>query len=303
MVFLFHLVVFSQENNIVKDYYKENFTVRAFGYSKLHYFARLSYNNQTVYTTNMLHPHKSVIMVSSKNNGVKTLDFSNDENFLITGTNAGSLEVWDVNTRKLFKTINLHKKAINKVKTLSGASLFASAGNDGNIFLVDFQDTQKSGLLGRHEGIVRDFDVSSDKNFLVSIGSDNKLILWDLKEKKKIKSITIAGAPPASVKFATELNTVLLGNTEGTLFWYDAALHLKKQLKIHDNVITSICALPENRFATGSFDGSIKSINLHDFKAKILYSGKSYIINMAINNEKLTFSKRNGELISIKLEP
>lgn len=299
--FLCHFIASSQQDNIVKDYYKEDFTVRAFGYSKLHYFARLSYNNQTIYTTNILHPHKSIIIVSSKNNGVKTLDFSNDENFLITGTNTGNIEIWDLNKRILFKKISIHEKAINKVKTISGESSFISAGNDGSIFLVDFQESEKFKILGKHQGIVRDFDVSNDNNFLVSIGSDKKLMLWDLKENKKTKFIDNVYENLSSVKFASQNNNILLGNTDGMLFWLDSELNLIKKTKVHDNIITSICRVSENTFVTGSFDGSIKKINLLDFTAKELYSGKSYIINMVIKNNKLTFSKQNGELMSIKL--
>ena len=300
---LFQFILFSQENNTLKNYHRENFVVRAFGYSKLHYFASLSYNNQTIYTTNLLHPQKTVIIFSSDNNGVKTLDFSKDENFLITGNNSGNLEIWDINKRKLFKTIKLHKEAVNKVRTLPlGKSSFISAGNDGKIFLVNFQDTKESILLGSHAGIVRDFDISINNNFLVSIGSGDKLILWNLKEGKKVISINLPSSP-SSVKFVSNSNTILVGNTEGDLFLFDEKLRLNKTLKIHDNLITSICALSDDTFVTGSFDGKIKKINLSNLDINELYSSKSYIINIAIKNNRLTFSKRNGELITIEIDP
>ncbi len=301
--FLFHFILFSQENNIVKNYYKENFVVRAFAFSKQHYFGRLSYNNQTIYTINMLHPNKSMIIFSNTNKGVKTFDFSSDERFLIAGTNSGNLEVWDIDKRTLFKSISLHNKEINKVNVLSGKSSFISAGNDGKIFLVDYKESQKSKIIGSHDGIVRDFDLSDKENLLVSIGSDDKLVLWSLKEFKRIKSVIIPDITPSSVKFIPNSNTLLVGSTEGTLLWFDDKLNLKKKLKIHDNLITSICPLSESIFITGSFDGTVKKVSLPSFYAEELYSNKSYIIKIAINNNRLMFSKRNGELISIKIKP
>jgi len=303
MFFLFSLSMFCQEENVVKDYYKENFVVRAFDYSKQHYFARLSYNNQTIYTTNRLHPSKRIIILSNTNNGVKTLAFSNDENFLISGTITGKLEVWDINKRTLVKTISLHNKAINKLKFLSQEAFFISAGNDGKIFLVDFQETQKSKLIGNHEGIVRDFDVSDDNSFLVSIGSDNKLIIWDLNEFKKIKSTIIRSARPTSVKFVPNSKSILVGDSMGNLLLLDGNLDVTNKINIHKDILSKICAFSENIIYTSSFDGSIKKIDLKDFKLKNVYSNKSYIINMVIKDDILTFSNRNGELISKKIEP
>lgn len=298
IIFVFcHIQLISQQYNIVKDYYKEDFVVRAFEYSRQHYFARLSYNNQTIYITNILHPHKSVAIVSSKNSGVKTMAFTEDENYLVSGTNEGHIEVWDINKRILHRRMSYHSKAVNKVQVLSGSSLMVTAGNDGKIFLCDFNKQSPPSLIGSHEGIVRDFDISDDENFMVSIGSDNKLILWNLKKKIKLQTLIIS--PPSSVKFASSSNTILVGNLEGELLYFDYKLTFKKSISIHESVITSICKTSENNIVTGSFDGTIKKIDLSDFSVTELYSDKAYIIHIATLKHKLTLSKQNGELISI----
>lgn len=293
--------MFSQKNSEVKNLFKENFVIRAFEYSKQHYFARLSYNNQTIYIQNLVHPDKRTIIFSNSNKGVKTLDFSYDENYLISGSNIGTIDVWDINSGKLNRSIKVHHGSVNRVKFLQKELSFISIGNDGKLFWTSLKEDDKPFLIGRHEGVIRDFDVSWDEKYLVTIGSDNVLIFWDLKNKQIIKSLKITDGSPSAVRFSLISNDILVGNVEGVLSIYNNDLQIQEKIKIHDNVITSICLLPNDQFITSSFDGSIKKIRKQDFDTKVVYKATSYIINAVVKNNILTFANREGELLSLKL--
>ncbi|WP_282079813.1 hypothetical protein [Aquimarina algiphila] len=301
LIFLIHFTMFSQKPIEVNNLFKEDFLIRAFGYSKQHYFARLSYNNQTIYIQNLIHPNKRIKIFSNSNKGIKTLDFSFDENYLISGSNIGTVDVWDINKNKLNRSIKLHLGPVNRVKFIRGKLSFVSIGNDGKLFMFDLKENTKQ-LLGKHKGIIRDFDISQDKKYLVTIGSDNMLNFWDVERKQKIRSSKITNGSPTVVRFSGLSNDILVGNVEGILSLYEDDLMIKKKIKIHDNVITSICLLPNDEFITCSFDGSIKKIRRKDFNTKIIYKARPYIIHATVKDDTLTFADRDGRLLSIKID-
>lgn len=302
-LFIYTIITYGQKQEVTtRPILTENFVVRAFDYSAVHYFARLSHNNQTIYVKNRVHPEKSLIIFSNFNKGIKTLDFSSDEKYLISGTYAGTIDIWNLDTRDLQNTIQLHNnKSINRVQFLEGTSTFISAANDGKLFLTEIDGKNiKHELIGMHNGIVRDFDISDNIQLAVSIGNDGYVNLWHIHNGKKIRSLQLSENMPSSVKFYSNTNDVLVGCEDGSLYNFTVDLKLKKKTTPHQSVITSINIFSENQIITSSFDGELKNTHFDTFEYNTLYEAESYIINVKTFENLITFSTANRELISIK---
>ena len=288
----------SQDSNVLRKNYKENFVPRTLSYSKKHYFGRLSHNNQTLYVENLIHPHKRILIFSNNNKGIKSIDFSYDEKFLVSGTNSGTVDVWEIDKREILITRKLHNGATNKVKFLPHVPFFVSAGNDGKIYLTGLDKNAEPILIGKHNGIVRDFDLSQDGNSLASIGSDGMLKLWNLASKEHT-AVKMQKFLLSSIKFLSDSNRIVVGDRNGEISFFDTELNKKQTVKIHDGLISSISSFPGNQLITGSFDGSIKKIDLNNFDHDRIFLGKHYIIDTETKGRELTFSTRDGEIKTI----
>ncbi|TSE06277.1 hypothetical protein [Aquimarina algiphila] len=296
--------LFSQESievELIKKY-KENFSIRTFSYSKNHYFARLSYNNQTIYLENLLNPQKRTLIFSRKNGGIKSMDFDSNEHFLATASYSGDVDIWDINNRNLLKTIKLHVDDVNKVKFVPNTSLLISVGHDGKIMLMDIKDEFcKPTLLGSHNDIIRSFDITLDGKYVVTIGNDNKVIVWNINKREKRKEIRIKANNLSSIKILDD--KIVVGDIDGNILFLNLKdLSFINSIKIHDNIISSISKVSKNRILTSSYDGTLKIVEIDsNTSSSIKVKSKSYILHSTLLDSKITFSDRKGNLKIFKL--
>lgn len=104
--------------------------------------------------------------IIAHNGSVHSLEFSPDGNRLASGSDDGSILIWD--TSKLQHLSKLPLK--NQYFYLSNMSLDK-----------DDQPVQQIGAgMNKHEGAVTSLSFSPDGTMLVSSGNDNKVILWDV---------------------------------------------------------------------------------------------------------------------------
>lgn len=113
-----------------------------------------------------------------------------DGTFLITGRLDGEVNIWDLETRQLVRTL---KTKVHDVNTLciGGGCLFI-AGVNGKIEKFDSQ-YERAGLFQAHGGrILASAYVTSDRPRFITGGNDNKINIWDGQEcdKSTILSVT-----------------------------------------------------------------------------------------------------------------
>ena len=259
--------IFSQNIEVLKTY-NEDFVARSFAYSKNHYFARLSYNNQTIYIENLIHPKKRILIFSRENKGIKTMDFSTDEQYLAVGSYSGDIDIWDVANRKLFETKRVHQKDVNVVRFIPNSPFLISAGSDGRILLTKCDDFKLgTAQIGTHDGIVRSLDIFDDGKYAASVGGDNIIRLWDVFGRKQILQRKINSKGLSFIKTIKKINKTVVGDIDGNIYILNLDnLSLNRVLKTHNSIISSISYLNNEKVLISSYDGSLKVLDIKSYK-------------------------------------
>lgn len=149
---------------------------------------------------------------------IRTLDFSSDFKYILSGSDDNSIKIWDVSTQREIRTIRIHKESVREVKFLPGDSVGFSSDWDGmNTFNV---------LTGERiqnypwRNSIFECDISSDGK-KVLLADNNSLVMFDLQKKYITDSLKLP-ARPEGLAIAHDMKSVAVGlrNGQVSLFGY-----------------------------------------------------------------------------------
>ena len=110
---------------------------------------------------------------------VWSIAFSPDGCILASGSNDGSIKLWNVSMDEVLQTLTGHGQAVYSVAFSPDGRILASGSNDETVKLWNVDTGQVLQTLQRHEGKVHSVVFNPTKRLLVS-GSDDKTILWEV---------------------------------------------------------------------------------------------------------------------------
>jgi len=208
--------------------------------------------------------HESTTGISSFiTSGVSGVTFSPDGRLVLSGSNDGSVRLWDVSTGKI-----LIKKTMDRTsgKPFIGLAL---SNNGQYIFYADRAIRQlqiNSGYIVKSfEGFspsIRKIHYLADKQFAVSLSNSHRLKLWDLTKGRVIKTYKKLSGEISKNAFKISPNNKFLISASGdhTLKLYD----LKNEnpiytFKGHSDTIKFVDFSPDGKLIlSGSKDKSVK---------------------------------------------
>ena len=110
---------------------------------------------------------------------ILSLEFSPDGKFLLSGSNDRTMRLWDVITGRQLQTFRNDSTVWSTAFTKDGKNAFS--GDDyGNIKVWDIRSGKLMQTIIAHSGYIRDFIVSSDGKYLLSVSSDHTIKLWNM---------------------------------------------------------------------------------------------------------------------------
>ncbi len=162
-----------------------------------------------------------------------SMNISADGKTLATGSGDGPIQLWDVEARKEKTTLNGHQGGVNAVAFSPDGTLLASVGHDGTLRLWNLE-TSKGAILttykvGSAVGQANGVAFSPDGTQLV-LGAgmlhtdwpknnsdfrerDGEVSLWNVAERKKVKTLFKSDASILSVAFSPDGHTVAAGTS------------------------------------------------------------------------------------------
>lgn len=180
---------------------------------------------------------------------VLTLQF--DEQYLITGTFNGAINVWDIETGKLVRQMTEHLDAVSALKfdstkiisgsydkTLrvwsyrTGQCLSTFRGHEGKVLCLDFDgniissgstdthvrvwnfDAKTCFTLRGHKGAVNSVKIHSGSNKLYSCSDDATIRVWDLETKQCLQVLSQPGTSHAHVAQITSILPLFIDRLE-----------------------------------------------------------------------------------------
>ena len=223
--------------------------------------------------------------------------------FLISAINTdneGTLWYSDFELNNLIqyeiKKSEMHNGWISKIVQISD-NIIATSSGDNTIKIWELINEKKIKLiktLNKHKSGVISIIKIKNKNWLVSVSYDNKLIIWDLKKYSVIKEINdIQCCFINGIKELPKQRIIISGDKIMTLINYQTG----KIIKIFETGVKGTCfeIINDLELLCGSFNGNYMIINIKDFDIRILKEKEINFISCMMKLDKsLVVGLHNG---------
>lgn len=151
------------------------------------------------------------------------LSFSPDGKWFASGDNLGKIKVWDVQRRKIVRTLRGHESSVRSVEFgLTNATLVSSSF-DHTVRLWDV-DGERCDAVFLHDGVVWTATFSPDGKKLVSSGEDSIVRIWETAPQRRaelVKMIQGYRCYIPAAAFSPSEPLLVLGDTLGTIRFWD----------------------------------------------------------------------------------
>ena len=121
--------------------------------------------------------------------GVNSLDWSSDGKMLASGSDDGTIILWDPINGKRLATLTGHVDRINSVAFNPAGTKIVSASADNNVIVWDITQDQLAKSLEGHSGEITSLVWSSDGNRLASGSADASIVIWDVDNDQAIQAL------------------------------------------------------------------------------------------------------------------
>jgi WD40 repeat protein len=176
----------------------------------------------------------------------------------ILAVSSADLRFWDTRTgRPTNLLVNLPGGGVGVAFSPDG-KLISLGMRDGSVSILDLETGKESHSF--HEQSSGALCFSHDGTLLVSTSKDNKIVLYDLSRRRKIKRFEGHTQEIRRLAFAPDDKTLVSTSGDGTAkFWYVANQQLALTLAHDGGQVTSVAFSPEgNLMATSGSDGTVR---------------------------------------------
>lgn len=190
---------------------------------------------------------------------VNVVCFSNNGNWLISGSNDNTFAVYDVKKGKEIKRITAHSIGVTDAVFTPDDAILITCGRDKQIKIWDVANWKLKKTLSGHQAQINSLCISPDASSFFSAADDGKIIKWSLKNFNEEKSQNAHDGRVISISISE--NGSYLVSTSG-----DKISKSSGNLKIWDIDLNMIYELNEETFA-------IQKARLSKKGSMVLYAG------------------------------
>eukprot|EP01114_Cavostelium_apophysatum_P019492 TRINITY_DN6300_c0_g1_i2.p1 TRINITY_DN6300_c0_g1~~TRINITY_DN6300_c0_g1_i2.p1 ORF type:complete len:396 (-),score=111.35 TRINITY_DN6300_c0_g1_i2:82-1269(-) len=217
--------------------------------------------------------HKSYCGVdpNSLNNSCRSVRFSLDGKYMLTGSSDCSLSVVDLAQGKMvFSVPQAHDNSISAMM-LYGDSMLVTGDDEGCIKLWDLRKQRVCGQWEDNTDYISDFAYNpSDPNVMLASSGDGYLSVLDLKKGNLYAQTQKEEAEDEllSLLIIKDGEKALAGTQSGELLiWdWDYWTGHNDVLKGHPNSVSTMVKIDEDTVCTGSSDGIIRVVTVNPNK-------------------------------------
>ncbi|CAM9959188.1 unnamed protein product [Lampetra planeri] len=151
------------------------------------------------------------VLQLAEDKGQTCVSLSSNSQFVLSGGKDGSVNIWDLHTKKLQKSFTDHSAAVTCVSYNWNDNYAASGSQHGEIVLHNTVTNQASAPFTHPKSQpVQDLQYSYFKKALFgSVSDDGSVVLWDANARRPHHSFTTAHRAPASALAFSPVNDLL----------------------------------------------------------------------------------------------
>ncbi|MEY4567329.1 MAG: hypothetical protein RLY14_2299 [Planctomycetota bacterium] len=185
---------------------------------------------------------------------------SSDGKKLATAGTDQKVKLWDVESGKNIRTLNIHEQYVYDIKLSHDSPIIVSPG------IVRIWDFDTGNVIKKFEhSHVDSIVVSPDERNLVSVSySQGTVKLWDIATALEIKNLSVepngeAIAGARKVTYSPDGMLLATASDKAVVLWDTVSWQQRTIVPHHQSYVTSVAFSPDSRFlACASKDGKVK---------------------------------------------
>ena len=239
-----------------------------------------------------------------------SLNFLEDDNYLIACYSDGQIIVWDIKRGEVLKKLTSPLHQVTEAKFSKDLKHIAltNFNDDGSIIIWDLTKEKEKFKLEGHQQVFS-FDFSFDGSRLVSGGTWPGILVWDLHKGQKLFALKNDHLMIKSVNFSHNDKYIVSGDDGGIITVWDAAQGKKiNDFKWNDSSVTAVKFNINNyQLAASSQKNEIVYWRAFpNFKENQFTTDSCEVFDMALDKQRdiLAVSKTNNtvEIFDLKTQ-
>ena len=180
-----------------------------------------------------------------------------DPTLLATGSEDGTVKLWDLVTQQDIATLEGHTAQVNSMSFSSDGSTLAIGAQDGTVKLWDVETERDIATLEKHTTGVSSVSFSSDGSTLATGAYDETVKLWDVETERDIATFRHREGV-YSVSFSSDGSTLATGAWDGTVKLWDVMTQRNIATLRSGGGPMVFSPVDATLLATGSWEGTVK---------------------------------------------
>ncbi|XP_017330281.2 protein NEDD1 isoform X4 [Ictalurus punctatus] len=194
--------------------------------------------------------------------------------FLVSGGLDNTVNIWDLKTKRLHRSLKDHKEEVTCVSFNGGDSYIASGSTSGDIILHSITTNLSSKAFGHGPNEpVHDLKYSLIKRSLLgSVSDSGSVVLWDTNTQKELHTFEGAHKAPASGLAFSPANDLLFITVglDKKIVCYDTSSKIIFRSKQIESPLTAVDFTPDGAgLVVGSTQGRIYMYDLRNLSAPV----------------------------------
>ncbi|KAI0564992.1 WD40/YVTN repeat-like containing protein [Gracilaria domingensis] len=198
---------------------------------------------------------------------VRSVCFSPNGEYLVTGAEGCSLNIWDIHNRTLRHRLSGHGFDIQSIDVSANGRFLASGADDNTIRLWNLHTGDALGTLSQKHGPfdwVTSVAVSPCSQQVAAASYDQIARVWDVQSSQLLRHFQGHTDKPLCVAFSPSGRLLISGGLDRTIKLWDLAMKRPVQscpmsFEGHSDFVLSVTFSPDGeRIISGSRDGTIR---------------------------------------------
>ncbi|KAF5321442.1 hypothetical protein D9619_000082 [Psilocybe cf. subviscida] len=233
-------------------------------------------------------------LVIQAHSRVYSVAWSPNGSQIISGSDDGTVQIWNAVTGKLEAKLQGHRGSVNSVAFSQNGSQIVSGSDDNTVRIWNTLTGEAEAELQGHTGYVKSVAFSQDGSQVVSGSFDKTVRIWNAVTGKVEAELQGHTASVNSVAFSLDGSQVVSGSYDNTVrIWNAVTGKVEAELQGHTDWVNSVAFSQDgSQVVSGSADNTVQIWNAVTGKVEAELQGHKAPVN------SVAFSQDGSQVVS-----